>query len=175
MKQGIAERRTISNSRIPSKIQNQARLGALFIKPGFFPLDPWGNPFQDNLESLIHSLDIDVVATNELSLTEEEVKKVYYGIFETDKPSETLKRVRDNLMQYLAGAPIRCYLLAGDDVMTKIGVIKKTVRRQYGFVKGGSDVKSIVHTPEPEDVMHDVNTFFLYRPNNEELLKRIWE
>jgi hypothetical protein len=174
MKQGIVER-PISNSRLPPQIRHEDRLGALFIKPGFFPLDQHGNPFQDNLESLIRSLDIDIIATNELTLTPREVKTTYYSMFETKEPSETLQRVRTNLLQYLVGSPIFCYLLAGDDIVNKLDIIKKTIRKQYGFVKGGTDVKSLIHTPEPHDIMHDINTFFLYRPHNEAILKRIWE
>lgn len=136
------------------------RIGTMFIKPGYFPNDPPGTPFQKNIESLIASFQIEILDTEELILTIEQIERIYHKMFNQQNPSPILIQIKKDLVDYLSKAPIFCYLLHGEEVRKKTEIIKKGIRYQYGFMKGSTNVKNILHTPENDDVMLDVSILF---------------
>jgi hypothetical protein len=141
----------------------RGQLGTMFIKPGFFPNDPHGRPLQSAVEALLTSSKIDILESTELILTPEGVRKLYRGIFAATEPSDTLLEVRRKILDYLASAPILFYLLSGEDIVGKLNLIKTDIRARYGLVKGSAEVRTILHVPEEEEIMHDINLFVLYR------------
>ncbi len=151
------------------EVNPRYEIGVLVLKPGCFSKDHNDSRQQNLIEALFSACELEVVVASCVALDKLMVHQLYPDIYDPNviAKSENFDKLQESLENYMSDY-VFSYLVYGENALSKLGIIKETIRKSIRYKKGKICVENVVHVPDKDSIYSDIN--ILFSSNDGELL-----
>ena len=134
----------------------------IVLKPGFSGKvsERLGFSFDQILQGLIDSSQLNTISSTKKELSEIEVKVLYNSIFSRKPIHQGATSFRNDLLEYMQSSEVHIFLVQGRDAQKKAELIKQAYRNIVGLEPGTSKVRNILHVPDTDELIETIGALF---------------